>query len=341
MKTIWKIIIVSVIAGLILVVLGLSMGASGTLYWDNKGVRVADDGESRITEPDLGHIKSIYIKADFCDVEFISSDHYGIDACSYGTKWVWTLEDEILKIEQKRTVDIQIINIGWSRQQYQRNYLNVYLPGGAQLATVDINAESANIDIGNFRADSVQIANSFGKVGLQYVTSGNLQIDLESGDFTGSNLDTRNLLFRSSFGKGYFQAVNAERYTADCDSVDLDLVGCRFGEIVITNDFGAITGRELISSRADININSGNISLDGDFSGETVLRSEFGKVKLSTSRVKDEYSYEISTSFGFIAIDGEQTSGFGGSSLIKSGGESENSLKIATSSGDVEVAFAK
>ena len=320
MKIIWRIIIITIVVGLVLAVLGLSMGASRSIYWDNMRVHIAEDKISRVTELDLGYFKSVNIDIDFSDVEFIIADQYGIDACSYGAEWDWSLEDGMLKITQKGRSSINIINFNWSFQQPENNYLRVYIPSGATLGTVAINTDSGKVKLGDFRADSVQINNSFGAVEVKAITSDNLKIDLDSGDVTVTDLNVRNLFYHNSFGKGRFQTVSAERFTADCDSGDLDLNVCRFGDTVITSSFGKVTTNDLISSRTDVDVDSGDVSLSGEFSGETIIRSDFGRVELSTSKPKEDYSYDISVDFGKITFDNEDRLGL--NTTIRSGGVS-------------------
>ena len=375
MKRKWIVIIGLVVVGLLLSAMGFLMGASRAIYWTSKGFSVTGGEISRITEPDLGYFKSIYIDVNFCDVEFISSDKYGFDACGYDMEWDWALENEVLKIAHARRIKYQIMNFGDSSTE--KNYVKIYLPADSDLRTVEVKTRSADASLGRFSAESVDISNSFGnvnlysvtsgeahiglnsgtitgtdinarnllkidnsfgEVGLRTVTSGLLQIDLNSSDFAGSDINVRNLYHSNRFGKNSFHTVSAERFTADCNSGDLELDRCEFGDMVITSRFMDITARGITSSRADIDVNSGDIRLDGELSGETVIRSRFGGVRLNTSMEKSDYSYDISVKFGNIKFDGDR---LGDDTSITGGSGSVHSMKITVSSGDIEVNFAK
>jgi DUF4097 and DUF4098 domain-containing protein YvlB len=337
MKNIWKLIAIAIATGLVLSIIGISMGASRTLYLSNTGIHIAGGGESRITELDLGYFNSIFIDASFSDVEFVAADKYGVDIRGYDMEWHWTLEGEILTISHERRSRIQILNFGLSSNS-NRSYVKVYLPRDAELENVAIKSGSGNVKLGNFRADSVEITNSFGDVELYNAKSDHLMIDMNSVNFTGSNINVQSLFYNNRFGNGRFQTVSAERFTAESNSGDLELTGCVFGEISITSSFGKITANDIVSSRADIQANSGDISLNGDFTGETIIQSNFGNVKLSTSGEKEEYSYDISAKFGRITLDGERLEN---DTSIKSRSLSENSLNITVSSGDIEVYFSR
>jgi len=335
MKIIWKVIIIAIIAGLALAVLGLSMGASRTVYLNKSGVHI-DDGEViRVTESNLDYFKSIIIDTDFSDVQFISADEYGIDVSGYDMECDWSLENGILKITHKYIKKLRLSLSYWSSE---RNYVKVYFPKDSVLETVTINCDSGDISIGSFQADSLHIRNLFGDVELHSITSDDLRIDIDSGKLKGADLNARSLFYNNKFGDGSFQTVSAERFAADSDSGDLELNGCEFEDIVIKSKFGKTAANGVISSGADIYSDSGDLILSGEFSGETVIRSKFGDVILTSSLKKDDYSYDINVTFGSIKFGDDR---MGSDASIKSSIESQNSLKITVSSGDVEVNFAK
>ena len=137
MKTKWKLIIISAVVGLVLAAAGISMGASRAIYWDVKGVHLASEAENRITEPDIGYFKNIDIDAGFCDVEFVTSDKYGFDACGYGVEWDWSLNNDTLSVSQNKGLNFNLqffnLTIGGLSKSSSYNYLKVYIPSGAQL----------------------------------------------------------------------------------------------------------------------------------------------------------------------------------------------------------------
>jgi hypothetical protein len=184
----------------------------------------------------------------------------------------------------------------------------------------------------------LQVSNSFGSVELRGVTGGLLRLELNSSDFTGSDISAQSLYHSNRFGDNRFQAVSAEKFSSDCNSGKLDLDGCMFGDMLITSRFGDITAVGITSAGADIDVNSGDIKISGEFSGATVIRANFGGVKLSTSREKADYSYDISARFGNIKFDGDRVGG--SDSSINGSSAAGHSLRITVSSGDVEVNFA-
>ena len=334
MKIIWKIIIIVIIVGLLLSVVGFFTGASRIIYFSRSGVQVSGGEISQITETNLEQFRSVSVDVGFSDVEFVNSDSFGIDLYGIDMEWLWTLEDGKLNITHNRSAQLHVVNLNFVTAG--RNYVKIFLPADAELENVTIKTSSGDIKLGSFRADNVDIRSSFGDATLNNITSNHLQVDLNSGRFTGTNLSTGKLDFKSQFGNGHFQSVTANSFKAESSSGDLRFTGCTFGEFDATNRFGDIIAGGLVSSRTNIQASSGDVRITGDLSGETIIHTDFGDTKLTLSRDKDEYSYNISVRFGNITYDGvrmrDQTS-------LNSGTVQENHLKLSASSGDIEVSF--
>jgi len=334
MKIIWKIIIIVIIVGLLLSVVGFFTGASRIIYFSRSGVQVSGGEISQITETNLEQFRSVSVDVGFSDVEFVNSDSFGIDLYGHDMEWLWTLEDGKLDITHDRSAQLHVVNLQFVTAE--RNYVKIFLPADTELEYVTIKTSSGDIKIESFRADNVDVRSSFGDATLNNITSNHLQADLSSGRFTGTNLATGRFDFKGRFGSGYFQSVTADSIKADSSSGDLRFTDCAFGDFDATNRFGDITANGFVSSKTNIQASSGDVRITGDLSGETIVRTEFGDTKLTLSREKDEYSYDISVRFGDIRFDGvrqrDQTS-------LNSGTVQENHLKLSASSGDIEVSF--
>ena len=334
MKTVKTVIVVLVAAGIVFSIIGVAMGASRTLFWTKNGISVASGIESVINEPDLGYFDGVDIDVGYGDVEFINSDKYGVEAYSYNQEWNWSLVNGTLKISYKKNTVIQIMNLDWNLDD--ANYVKVYLPAGAKLGDVKVKSGSGNISVGDFQADNLQIYSSFGNVDLYSVKGGDMLMDLDSGNFTGKNLDANDFTIENNFGKGRFQSVNAVKFSAHSDSGEITMTDCSFGDMTAVSNFGAITADALKTGKININSDSGHIKMEGEFLGETVITSDFGNVGLTTSIDKTKYTYDLSTDFGSVTLDGEKLAN--GAAVI-SMDKSANSFKIKASSGNIDIGF--
>lgn len=336
MKVFWKMIIIAIVSGIILAVLGISLGANlQGLYWDKTGVHMIENKEIRITETDLQNVGSIDVDAGYSDVVFAEADKFGIDIHGYDGKWDWDLKDGVLSVKRQDMSRISLFNFPGGTE---RNNIKIYLPKEAKLETVAIKAESGNVAIGGFTANNVQIDQAYGDIDLQSIVSDAMSIALSSGKCTGEDLNVQNITYQNSYGGGYFAAVNAGSFTADSESGDFELTNCIAEDVNIANSYGKITAEGLQSSQTKISADSGNIALSGNFSGETAIKADYGDIKFTTSNKKTDYVYSILTSYGTVTLDGES---LGMNTSIKSDGVSGNRLEIAASSGDIEINFGQ
>ena len=341
MKTIWKVVIILIAAGLIFSTLGMSLGASRWIYWDKHGAHIVDKSEEkRITRLDLEQIKNIDINAKFSDVEFIKSDKYGIDIRYYDEDVTWDLSDGNLKIRfnvqaGNRYYNNRFFDVNLSFD-YPQNYIKVYLPADIRLGTVSVQTDSGHIKIGGFRAAEVQINNSFGNLDIYSITCDKLQIKLDSGEFSGKVLYVSgDIVHKNKFGSSRFETIDAKNFRLDSDSGDVTLSGCRVESIDIRNDFGSITTNNLVSLKTDIDANSAEINISGEFSGRTNINNNFGSIRFTTAKAKEDYTYDIYTDFGYVTFDNNRLNGG-----ARGGNSSVNSLYITNSSGDIQVYFA-
>ena len=341
MKNIWKVAIILIATGLLLSSIGLALGASRWVYWDKHGSHIVEiSEEKRITWLDLERIDNIDINARFSDVEFITSDKYGIDIRYFDEDVSWSLDDGNLKIRStvqtgnrnynKRFFDV---NLNFDNPQ---SYVKVYLPADARLGTASVQTDSGHIRIGDFTAVEVQINNSFGNLDMYSISCGKMQIKMDSGEFSGKNLSVAgDIIYKNKFGSGCFETIDAKNLAIDSDSGDVILNGCRVESIDIKNDFGSITSNNLVSSKTDIDANSAEINISGDFSGRTNIYNKFGNIRFTTTKAREDYTYEIYTDFGDVTLDNNRLSGG-----VQGGDSSENSLYITNTSGDIHVYFA-
>ena len=337
MKTIWKVIILLIAAGLILSLLAIFLGASRWVYWDVSGSHIGDNSYERITELDLEQIKNIEIFADFSNIEFIESDKYGIDICYFNKEVAWNLDDGNLSISSKSKNKFHFFNIDLSFQN-PKEYIKVFLPAGVQLGTVSVETGDGDIRIGNFSADDVQIKNSFGKLDIFLITCHTLQIELADGAFTGEHVSVQgDMEYKNDFGISKFKTIQAKHVTIQCSDGDITLNDCKVESIDIRNGFGSIVANNLISLQTTIHAEDGNISVSGEFLGQTVIHNNFGNTEFTTSKPKEDYTYNISTEFGNVTVDNDKSR----SSMYSHNGASENSLCITNSDGNITVNFAK
>ncbi len=301
-KNIWKIAAMSSIFGIILIVSGLAMGASKSMYLDSTGVHVFNLKKYKtISELNTGKFTNLDIITNLSNVEFIKSDKYGFEIKYYEDNApTWNLKDGKLEINSKEKDIGNYINFGFDFKNSDDIYVKIFLPQDAAFDSMRINVDIGNIKIGNFSSKIINVENSVGQLLI-------------------SNAKIDNFNAKSSNGK-------------------IELDNCTISDSTISNNTGQVIGKNLKSSNLNIVADIGNIDVQGEFIGKTKLHSDVGKVTLITSKNKEFYNYDFYTEIGKIEIDNKKEER---KSNYKSEKGLENSIEITTNTGNILVNFSK
>lgn len=145
--------------------------------------------------------------------------------------------------------------------------VTVYVPEGAWLDRVDIDADLGECFLEGFRA-------------------GTLTVDADCGSVTLSDI-----------------TASSVSLTADLGSVELSNVTAE--ELSVKLSSGELNGWELtVDRRLEASNAMGSIELSGDFRGETVLKCDMGSISLFCQGAEEEYSYDLEASLGTVRVDG-------------------------------------
>jgi len=299
-KNIWKIAGAAILLGLVLIILGLIMGASRHIYADNTGIHVVDTkGSAEIKDLNLKKFTDIDIDVDIYSIEFIESDNYGIEIFYHEVKNKpdYSLVGEKLKISETFKNGWMFFNVDFNFISHNDQFIKIYLPKNAILNDVVIKSDIGSVNIGKFTSKSVNIKNNIGNVSIN--------------------------------------DAKIDEFEAALDTGILTLENCEILKGKIKSGIGSVKGTLIKSSNLKITCATGSIDLKGDFQGNTELSNNIGSIKLETSRNRDFYDYDISTDIGSITLDGEKQKRI----VNNSNRNSDDKLTVTTDTGSIKINF--
>jgi DUF4097 and DUF4098 domain-containing protein YvlB len=287
----------------------------------------------------------------------------------------YTLANNTLKISDEKDNLFSFINMDFGFLK-KTNTIKVYLPANVTLKTVTIKDLSGDLKLGGFSAKNTDINASFGNLEIDNVVSDTLTLTVGSGSGIIKNTTTNKLLYSNSFGSSTLENINATAQNAEITAKSGDItiknfnanalvVNNSFGDITmdhvtvaqltsliksgdykvrnstigrtdVTSQFGKIDAEDITTTQLNAKCKSGDMKLRGTFTGNTIIESEFGKVDFSTPQKETQYSYDLSTKFGDVKVNGDKAT-----AKNKQNIGAENTLKISNSSGDIDVRFDK
>jgi hypothetical protein len=322
--------------GLILGIIGFVCGGAKAVNADQSGIHISDNTLHTKKDLNLASFESIDLDTSAFNVEFVPSDHHGIEMIYYNENCrpTYSVENGTLKVsDEARSRTFFNIDFGFLSPH---NTIKIYLPTNAALKDVTIKNESGNVKIGNFSAQTTKIEASFGSIDAFDVTSNDVTETVKSGDIRMKNVKTNSLTANNEFGNIIAEDISATQLSSVMQSGDFTVRNSKTGNTTITSEFGKITAEDVTTTQLNAKCKSGDMRLSGTFSGKTELKSEFGNINLSTSLPENQYSYGLSIEFGDIRINGSKDEAH-----MKQNDNAANNITATNKSGDIDVNFEK
>ena len=300
-----KISIIFVICGVIMIALGISLGASTCMYWDGNGLHLTES-TPRVTQA-LGAFKNIEVSTRDTEIEIIYGDEFSIEYYQGARNPVVRLEGDRLSITQESTGFY--INFGFTF--YRTDTIKITLPHGAGLESCNIgvdngqvkivgqSAEKLTVKVDNGRVVFSQIDSTYadiscsnGSLEMHETNAGFLGAALENGNISGSNITASNFKLSLDNGRVGIQSVKLESGT--------------------------------------IEVENGSITVDGDVKNADI-RVDNGLVRLTLAQ-RSTY-YRLFSQNGMVTFDKVRRGGF-----WESGNpSSSNAIRVECNNGSVTV----
>jgi DUF4097 and DUF4098 domain-containing protein YvlB len=344
--------------GLILGILGYFCGGAKTVNIDRNGLHISNGELHTLKDLNLESFESINLDTQSFQVEFMQSEHYGIEINYYNTcNPTYSVENGTLKASDGEKNSFFSLNFGIL---WHRNTLKVYLPKNVSLKDITIKNASGNIDIGNFSAQSTNVQlfsgnltmhNASSNTLIAALSSGNavleninqaqaesesVKLESKSGWISIQNLSTKNFSVSATSGNIDLKKLTAATFSSNCLSGNTTVQNSNLGNADFGSRSGNITAEDIATDGLTAKCSSGSINLTGALKGKTNLDASSGNVNFATSIPEDQYSYGLSASSGSVLVNGD-----GGASHTKLNSSAANELVINTRSGNIHADFQK
>lgn len=190
---IWKIALALAVPGIVLGLIGWSLGGPRPVEWRN-GFHVATAQSIHIDQPNLDAFTSIDTNVATLDVQVVTGDHYGlkVDCDNTYRDITWSNENGVLALNQ---VEPPMIGIFWNLDHGQAV---ITVPADVKLDAIGVQSQTGNLVIG-VPADQINGQSATGDVTLNAAAA---QADLNSstGHIQANNPDIHELKIWTTTG---------------------------------------------------------------------------------------------------------------------------------------------
>jgi len=336
-KLILQIAACAMALGLIIGGIGFLSGGAKSLAVGENGIHLLNEKPYTIKNPNLASFQSLDFDIQSADVDFIKSDHYGIEICYSGDtrKPSYTVKNGTLKVNNSKKHEFVLFNMDFGIFSHA-NTIKVYFPANVSLKDIIIKNASGDLNLGGYTAQTTDINAPFGNVTMHDVISDTLSMTISSGDGILRNVNSKKVKVNDYFGDITIDNMTASQLTSVMKSGDYTIRNSKVGSANITNKFGSIDASNMTTNQLIAECDSGDMTFSGSMSGKTNIVSKFGDVKFLTSLAEKQYSYGLSVKFGDIKVNGNEDA-----PKVKENSGAANNLTILNNSGDISVDFMK
>ncbi len=326
--TIRLISVCAMAVGLVFMLVGFLGGAKYNVIAGSNGAHIVNSTPHTLKDLTLDAFQSVDLSVSQSNIEFIPSEHYGVDICYYDdtNEQTYTVENGTLKISDAQGSKPQFLWFNMNLSNLQTpNTIKIYLPPDASLKNIKVQSSMGSLKFDRVISENTEIHLDSGSLQMHDTVCGNATIDLHNGSSTMQNVKVKNLSFENAYGKSSF-----ERLTLD--SAQDSTIKAQNGEITIKD----------LTSAGPILLNDtyGSIHVDGMKANSVKSTLQNGNYEILNSEIKD---LTIENSMGGIVISKLQSNGLNlksGNGSITVDGELKGVSTIKSNLGSVNVKTA-
>ena len=303
------------VGGIGLAAIGFAKGGTWRMRFDLKNFKLYSGSENFVTKTEsTGFFNKLVVKTDTFDIKVNKGTDYTITYHVPDDRIpVITNENGILTILAEES-GLSLFNFGSFGDE--NPYIEITTPEDTK-KEIDIESSTGDITIANLSFEG-PITTETGDINLSQSRMGKMKLLVSTGDITADNCSIESLNTEASTGEVKITNTICEgNYTADTSTGDIKIKDSEFSSFTVDG------------STSDITVENSSIN-------DIKIYTSTGEVSLNLRGEESEYNSRITTSTGDIEINGKEYE-----DNYNSSNSGTKSIKIDTSTGDIDISFRK
>ncbi|MBU7592704.1 DUF4097 family beta strand repeat-containing protein [Metabacillus halosaccharovorans] len=313
-----KIALAMIMIGILLAVIGLFSGTKFSIIKTNNGLKAVGKEDRQNDEWVLEEFNNFEIDLTDAKLEVIPSDEYKLEIESLeGTKITHTVKDKTLTIKDGTSHSGFTFAMNFIGN-IQKTIIKIYVPADKVFDSVSIANDFGDIKLNEMTTDKLAILSNDGDIDIKNIQAKNVTIQNDFGDINASNVKTNNLTLEINDGDAAFNTLDIAQ--------EADLI----------NNFGEISLRNFTSHGTKIESSDGEIYINGELLGKTNIESSFSDMTLELTNKETELNYHIQNDFGDIVVNGAEFE-----TKATNNVDTNDKITILSNDGNVEITLDK
>lgn len=363
-----------IVFGIILTLIGFSMGGKFGIVRGINGYRIQDKRDKVVKQENLDKFNSIDINVDLDNIEVIKGDKYAIELEYYkdSNDIIYAVENG--KLTVKEINHKAIINFGFNLEiTYEPSFVKVYVPDEVNLKDLNVHSNNSDVKIKGVKGDAALVKCAYGDTTLEDMEVDSLNVEIGNGKLAIKNIKAKEIFTENKYGELYVEEVESEIFKniivngntafnnvnvnnsfkiendygdvnikssfiknleAELKNGDLDVVNTESDRVLFINSYGAINTVDFKSKALDVQCNNSDITLEGELLGNTTIKSQYGSVTVKTNVEELLYNYNVFCEYGDITIGDNEFE-----DNFQKNNNGLNNIDISCKNGDAKVEF--
>ncbi len=292
---------VSMVVGIILIIIGLSLNGSTNIYITNKlDILFENPNKTNyVLEQITQEVDNISIDIDYvqyCDISI--GDEFSILYDDESTEY--SITNNTLRINKpslnysEDTITFISFDLGWAANE--NPYIEIVIPSEMLLENIQISCMAGEILITEVNSDNINITNDFGTIAMLDIRSDKISLHSEADNINIKNIYVDNLNVVNEYGE-----INADFVVSEFISIESETDDIILNEIDIAKEINII--------------------------------SSYGNIELSMQNQEAEHSMNINSEFGRLEINNQHLP------MPTILGTGDKQINITSNTGDIELTF--
>ncbi|GEM_PF-646422 len=333
---------VTITLSFILMVVFLT-GCSFSFTLPSTTVLKREDAKEYIVEKTATEtITKIDINTRIADVVFVPSDNFYVEI----NYLYWEEQPEYSLVDGKLYFnDSHALPNSYSLNYSLNNQITIYLPADAALDSLSVDTSSGDVSLLGFVAKDLKVDIAYGDLILEQAAAVKSRIDLSCGDSDITDFQTGILDFDSSYGDSDFTDINTgnlklptdvifDDFSVNSSSGNITINGLTCNTVTIKDSYGDVNCTDVHADDLKSDLSSGDIDISESDLTEIRLNNSYGDAELSLLGEESDYSLNLTTSYGDIQVGDKNYDDH-----FKVDNDGERKLSASLSSGDITVNF--
>ncbi len=288
MKNYWKIGLVTIIIGTILMMIAMMLGGGVSVLNENK---IREEKNYTLGE----NYSKIKITEGNLKVNIVPSYDNNVHLTTFEN------EDYYYKISENNGLEITVVdkspwfNIGFNFDEFNTQYyMELSIPTG-MIADIDILSSNGGVEIDGVEAQSINIKNNNGKIELvNLATIGDIYVSNNNGSIILEEIKSNDITIENGNGEIYLDTIDANSVDIENNNGKLEINDVYTNNLMkYENNNGSIELENIYTDGSlYINTDNGKINLkDVYFGKEMDIETSNGKIEGNILGKEEQFSF--------------------------------------------------